>query len=369
MQVRGQGAAVPLRIDCDIHPAVPSTATLLKYLDPYWREAMTTRGMDKTTLNSASYPPNAPISARADWRPETGRAGACFESLQTHVFDQLRSSQAICNCLYGFNALHSEDMAAVLCTALNEWIAEEWVARDPRLFASIVVPIEAPHLAVEEIERWADNPHFVQVLLLSMGEMPLGRRFYWPIYEAAERHGLTIGIHPGSTGRQPLTPAGWPSYLLEDYVNQAQAFETQILSFVAEGVFAKYPKLKLVCLEAGFMWFPAFIWRANKTWRGVRAELPWVKRAPAEIVREHVRFTLQPFDAPPSAEDLAAVFEQMGSDRLILYSSDYPHWQFDGNEPLPSMLSDEMISRICRDNPLNTYGRLASALKERELVQ
>jgi predicted TIM-barrel fold metal-dependent hydrolase len=363
------GAPALLRIDCDIHPAVPSTATLLRYLDPYWREALTTRGMDKTILNSAAYPPSAPISVRADWRPETGRAGTSFDRLQAQVFDQLGSSYAICNCLYGLNALHSEDMAAVLCTALNRWIADEWLARDHRLHASIVVPIEAPDLAVKEIERWADNPRFVQVLLLSMGEMPLGRRFYWPIYEAAERHGLVIGIHPGSTGRQPLTPAGWPSYLLEDYVNQAQAFETQILSFVAEGVFAKFPKLKLVCLEAGFMWFPAFIWRANKTWRGVRAELPWVKRAPAEIVRDHVRFTLQPFDAPPTAEDLAAVFDQMGSDRLVLYSSDYPHWQFDGDDPLPEMIPESMMTRICRDNPLETYGRLASALAEKELVQ
>ena len=59
----------------------------------------------------------------------------------------------------------------------------------------------------------AGDRRFVQVLMLVMGEMPLGRRQYWPIYAAAERHGLPIGIHAGSSYRHPLTPVGWPSDL------------------------------------------------------------------------------------------------------------------------------------------------------------
>jgi predicted TIM-barrel fold metal-dependent hydrolase len=43
----------------------------------------------------------------------------------------------------------------------------------------------------------------------------------------------------------------------------AQAFESQMLSFVAEGVFAKYPDLKVVFIESGFMWVPAAMWRVS----------------------------------------------------------------------------------------------------------
>ena len=78
---------------------------------------------------------------------------------------------------------------------------------------------------------------------------------------------------------------------------QSAAFESQLLSLVAEGVFAKFPGLKVVLSKSGFTWLPPFLWRANKTWRGVRAEMPWVKRPPAEIIREHVRLTIQPVDA------------------------------------------------------------------------
>jgi len=54
-----------------------------------------------------------------------------------------------------------------------------------------------------------------------MGERPLGRRSYWPIYRAAERHQLPVGIHAGSNYRQAPTSIGWPSYYLEDYVVQS----------------------------------------------------------------------------------------------------------------------------------------------------
>ena len=72
---------------------------------------------------------------------------------------------AICNCVYGAQVLHNEDMAAALCRAVNDWIAREWLDREPRLRASIVVPVQNPQLAVEEIERRAEDKRFVQVLL------------------------------------------------------------------------------------------------------------------------------------------------------------------------------------------------------------
>ncbi len=214
-----------------------------------------------------------------------------------------------------------------------------------------------PDLAAAEIDRCAADRRFVQVLLPANGELPLGRRAHWPIYEAAERHGLPVGIHAGSAYRHPVTNVGWPSYYAEDYASHATSFQSQLLSLIAEGVFAKFPSLRVVLVESGFTWLPAFVWRLEKFWRGLRMEVPWVSRPPGEIVREHVRLTLQPIDAPDAAT-LARVVEQLGSDRLLLFSTDYPHWQFEGAAALPEGLAPGLARRILVDNAIETYPRL-----------
>jgi predicted TIM-barrel fold metal-dependent hydrolase len=128
--------------------------------------------------------------------------------------------------------------------------------------------------SVAEIERCAKDRRFVQVLMLVMGDNPLGKRAYWPIYAAAERLGLVVGVHAGSAYHNPPTSVGWGSYHVEDYVAQAQAFQTQLTSLIIEGVFARHPKLKMVMLESGFTWLPSYLWRLHKFWRGVRMETP-----------------------------------------------------------------------------------------------
>jgi predicted TIM-barrel fold metal-dependent hydrolase len=154
---------------------------------------------------------------------------------------------------------------------------------------------------------------------------------------------------------------GWPSYYVEDYVAQSSAFENQLQSLISEGVFAKFPGLKLVAIESGLTWLSGFIWRADKTWKGVRAEVPWVTRAPSEIIRDHVRFTVQPIDAPDELTALMRLIEHLESDELFLFSTDYPHWQFDGDDALPTGLSETVRRKILCGNALATYPRLARA--------
>jgi len=175
---------------------------------------------------------------------------------------------------------------------------------------------------------------------------------------AAERLGLPIGVHAGSNYHNPPSSVGWGSYHIEDYVAQAQAFQTQLTSLIVEGVFARHPKLKMVMLESGFTWLAPFVWRLHKFWRGIRMETPWVDRPPMEIVHSNIRFSLQPVDAPPDSATLHRLFDHMQSDELILFSTDYPHWQFEGDSALPEGISDDLVRKIMIDNPHATYPRL-----------
>jgi len=350
-------------IDCDIHPAPPGTRALLPYLDDYWREHVLRRGLERENLETSAYPVAAPINARPDWRVEGrggGPPGSSLEALQAHLLDRMRPRAAICNVLRGAQMLMSEDRSAALWRGISDGLAAEWLDRAPRLRAASVVPVHSPDLAAEEIERMAPDRRFVQVLLLATAELPLGRRQNWPIYRAAERHGLPIGIHAGSSFRHPPSAGGWGSTYLEDYVSYAQGFAAALNSLLAEGVFQKFPELRVVLIESGVTWLPASLWRINKTWRGVRAEVPWLDRLPAEIVRERVRLTAQPFDAPPTAAALTTLLEQLGSEEMLLFATDYPHWHYDGEEALPPGLPPGLLRRILVDNALATYPRLAA---------
>ena len=342
-------------IDCDIHPGVPDIKALLPYMNDYWRESFIDRGLDG--FDMMSYPPGAPITCRPDWRVPGERPGASLDAMRAQALDRFGIGLAICNPLTGGQVAVSESMGAAICSAVNDWIVAHWLDKEPRLRASIVVPAQAPMLAVEEIERCAPDRRFVQVLMPAACELMLGRSYYWPIYEAAVRHGLPIGIHAGSMYRYAPTSSGWPSHYLHEYITNSQLFEGQLLSLVSNGGFAKFPELKFVCIESGVSWLPHFLWRAIKTWRGVRAEVPWVKQSPAEIIRNNIRVTTQPFDAPDQAT-VQRIVEQIDCDEMLLFSSDYPHWQFDGDAVTPPGLSDALLQRIRVDNPLATYPRL-----------
>ncbi len=344
-------------IDCDIHPGVPSTKVLLPYMDDYWRDQFVSRAIDGLEL--ASYPPNAPITCRPDWRPANGKAGSDLSMMQSQALDAFGIRLAVCNPLYGGQVAFSETMAAVTCHATNEWIAREWLDREPRLRASIVVSAQSPELAAEEIEARAGDRRFVQVLMLASTEMLLGRRYHWPIYRAAERVGLPIGVHAGSMYRYAPTANGWPTHFVQDHAANSNLFASQLQSLISEGTFQKFPGLKMVLMESGVTWVPAFMWRSDKTWRGTRGEIPWVTRPPSQILREHIRLTVQPIDAPPQPGHLERVIDQLGSDDMLLFSSDYPHWQFDGNEAMPRGLPKRLRQRILMDNALATYPRLA----------
>jgi len=343
-------------IDCDVHPTVPDLKALMPYLDDHWRDAVEERGIP--SLESISYPAGAPLTARPEWRGKDGLAATGVADVQTQVLDGWGADIAILNCLYGVQLVFNEDMAAAFARAVNDWLVKEWLDRDPRLRASIVVPLQNVEHAVDELERCAQDRRFVQVLALAMGEVPLGRRQFWPLYAAAERHGLPLGIHAGSAYRHPVTSLGWPSYYVEDYAAQSQGFQSQVASLITEGVFAKFPGLKVVLIESGVTWVPGFLWRFAKFWRGLRPEVPWVDRSPAEIFRAHFRLTVQPLDAPDDPDAVERAIDHLRSDDMLLYASDFPHWQFEGDDPMPKGIPAGLRRKILVENPCATYDRI-----------
>ena len=124
-------------------------------------------------------------------------------------------------------------------------------------------------------------------------------------------------------------------------------------------MFTKFPELKVVLLESGFTWLPAHLWRLTKFWRGLRIEVPWVDRAPTDIVRSNVRLTTQPCDAPPIARDVPAAngAHGIGRDAAVLHR--LPALAVRRRRRAPEGLSRDLVRKIMIDNPRDTYSRLS----------
>ena len=340
-------------IDCDIHP-MPTAGMLAPYLPARWREHQQTTG---TRFRPGYlYPKGAPHAARTDaWPPAGGPPGSDLAFLRRQLLDLHGIEIGILNCLHEGSYERHPEYSAALVRAVNDWTLAEWLEPESRLRSSIAVANLHPELAVAEIDRLGDHPAFVQVLLLVRSGMPLGNRMYWPIYEAALRHGLPIGIHFGGRGGNPLSGTGWPSYYIEDHTAMALAFQAQLVSLICEGVFVRFPSLRVVMLEGGFAWLPPLLRRLDRSWRRFGTEVPWLEHPPSHYAREHVRLSTQPMEEPARPEQLRTVLDQLWPNAL-LFATDYPHWDFDAPDlAFPVTLPEDLRRAIMHENAAALY--------------
>lgn len=254
------------------------------------------------------------------------------------------------------------DYAAALCRAMNDHSINHWLAADPRFRLAMHVCAQDPEGAAAEIDRIGDHPGVVAVMVPCGALRPYGQRFYRPIHAACARHNLTFAMHFGGegSGTNPApTAAGYPSYYIESRLARPTFYQVHLASFVFEGVFERFPTLKVAMLESGFGWLPAYLWRMDSDWKSLRYETPWIARLPSEIVADHVRFASQPMDEPDTKNDLLTLVRWMHGERTLMFASDYPH--FDWDDPAQSFTSfpADLRRRIFVENALDAFPKLA----------
>ena len=354
VQSKAERNGQPL-IDCDIHNTVPSLETLYPYLPEHWVDYTTYSAF--TGPDVSDYPAGSPIAARSDFRlASDGMPGTRLEQLREQVLDPWELKLGILTCIYQVSCVHNEELGAALAAAVNAWQVEAWLEPEPRLRGSIVVASQNPLLAAREIERWGEHPDFVQVILPVRSRAPYGNSLYDPIFKAAQRHDLVVGIHYGGAPGHPSTPSGWATTFIEEYAGMASVFQSQVISLVMEGAFDRFPELRVALIEGGFSWMPSLMWRMDKEWKGLRSDIPWVKRLPSEYMREHIRMTVQPWDSPENREQLAQIIGQLDSDTMLMFATDYPHWHFDSpQEAFPVDLPASLKSMIFAENARAFY--------------
>jgi predicted TIM-barrel fold metal-dependent hydrolase len=366
----GTEDARPL-IDTDVHESLRSTKDLLPFMSPHWQHYITQYGFAYTFLHPFPY---ASVQAPGQWVQEVKEQaekeniwslmapGADLDLLRKNLFERERVTHAILNGLYHVseNEGHYEFMAALAC-AYNDWQIANWLEKEPRLFGSIHVIAHDPQGAAVEIDRVGDHPQMVQVFLPLDNDRQYGDPYYRPIFEAANRHRLVVAMHQGPASRTIL---GFPRYYIEWHtLASPQVGMGQLVSLICNGVFDQFPDLKVAFLETSIGWVPWLMWRLDQQYREVRHEIPWVKRLPSEHMRDSVRFSTQPAsDIKP--QHLVKLIEMAGTERMFMFSTDYPHYDADSlDNVLTKAIPEALRNRIRYENAMETYPRIAEAVK------
>jgi predicted TIM-barrel fold metal-dependent hydrolase len=343
-------------VDVDVHISA-SLDSLSPFLSAQWNEFMRERGyrqMGGVQGLRRIYPPGA-ASAMAEWVPSDGRAPASDLSLlREHILDHLDVDFAIANCYFAIDSIRHPDFAAAMARAVNDWLIEEWLSKDDRLRASLVVPARYPSMMIEEIERVGRHPGFVQVLMPVRCDRLYGNRNWHPVLEAIAAHDLVFGLHFGGTSEGAPTPAGYPNHYYTEYVGEPALYWAHITSLIGQGAFQKVPSLRVSVLEAGFTWLPSLGWRLTKEWKGLRRDVPWVHVSPSELIRKHIRFSVAPVDGG-SPEQLEAWVRYLESDELLMFATDYPHWHDDDLAPLLDAMPESAQRKLMADNAREWY--------------
>ncbi|HEU5448986.1 MAG TPA: amidohydrolase family protein, partial [Acidimicrobiia bacterium] len=169
------------------------------------------------------------------------------------------------------------------------------------------------------------------------------------------RNNLPVGMHHSENSPTAL---GFHRYYIEWHTLVPQIFMSELVSLMFNGVFDKFPTLKVIMIEGGFTWVPHLMSRADQQFKQLRSEVPWVKRMPSQIIRDQVRFCTQPTEEM-TLQKFMQILEWVESDELFLFSTDYPHWDFDSPyEALPLGIPVELKRKIFAENAASVYTRL-----------
>lgn len=341
-------------VDCDTHNRWNDASEFKPFLAQRWHRLFDEFG---TRHHPGGGYPRFWDDA-ADTKPDSGRQSGSDVAFMART--HLDRHDIAYNVLIPANpvaGMQNLDFADAVARAVNDWLVAEWLDKEPRMRASMVVATEDTEAAIDEIRRVGPDRRFVQVQFRGRTAEPMGRRRYWPIYEACAEFDLPVMTHAFGSSGQPITGTGWASYYIEDHVGPAISVQANITSMIMEGVFERFPTLRFVSVENGFAWAPALKWRMDNAWRLLGHEVPHVRRPPSEYFDEHVYLATQPVEEPEKRQFFGQLMEQYPglADRL-LFSSDYPHWDGDAPGRAIPLIRDPVIrDKILRRNARALY--------------
>jgi len=251
------------------------------------------------------------------------------------------------------------EMEVLLGRAYNRWLEERLLPGDQRIKSFMYLPFNDPEAALRTVEDFSEVKGSVGFTITSARYKPVHHNQYMKLYAVLEERGMPLCFHAGYYWQDSSMS------LLNRFIGMhALAFVlcnlVHMTNWVLNGLPERFPKLKTIWIESGLAWIPFLMQRLDHEYMMRTSEAPLLRKVPSEYMRE-MYYTSQPMETDhPKALELT--FEMIHAETQLLYSSDWPHWDFDP----PSVIFDlPFLSEQGKRNILGENARRLLKLDER----
>jgi hypothetical protein len=249
----------------------------------------------------------------------------------------------------------SAEVATQLLMAYNRWFTETILPGEPRIKTMLGLPFEDPEASLRTVREYADHPGVIGFLVTSQRSIRVNRNEYMPLYAELEERGMPLGFHAGPNLNDSMTSM-MNSFLSAHAMSFVTCNMTHLTNWVINGLGERFPGLKVIWIESGLAWVPFMMQRLDHEYQLRQSDAPLLTRIPSDYMRD-MYYTSQPLEITDVGL-LESTFRAINAEETLLYSSDWPHWDFDvpGRIMGIPFLSDQAKRHILGENARKVFG-------------
>ena len=231
--------------------------------------------------------------------------------------------------------LHPQvEVEVALSRAYNKWLCERVLEEESRIRSMIYLPFNDPDASYRMVKEFAGKKGVCGFMVTSARFKPVHDNAYMKIYALLEEMNLPLAFHAGyNWNEQSMTQMN--KFISVHAIGFVFYNMIHMTNWVINGMGERFPKLKVLWIESGLAWLPFMIQRLDNEYLMRSSECPQLKKLPGEYITD-MYYTSQPMEIPRDMSLLESTFKCIKAESQLLYSSDYPHWDFD----LPSTIYD-----------------------------
>jgi predicted TIM-barrel fold metal-dependent hydrolase len=225
------------------------------------------------------------------------------------------------------------EVEVALARAYNRWLCEKVLAKEPRIRSMLYLPFNDAEASFRMVQEFSKHEGVCGFMVTAARYRPVHHNSYMKTYALLEDLNLPLGFHAAYNWNDQSMS------MLNRFISvHALGFTfhnmVHMANWIINGLPERFPNLKVVWIESGLAWIPFMMQRFDNEYMMRSSEAPALKKLPSDYMRD-MFFTSQPMEMTDMGA-LETTMRMIKAETQLMYSSDYPHWDFD----LPSTIYD-----------------------------